>query len=114
MPKKIEIHTKVNGAAPDYLKKFFEKIVPVDLQITLYQWQERPKGQKLHNRYILTDLGGVAFLHGLDVGQEGEIDDLTRLDRDQYNKRCRDYNLEQPAFDLVSPPLLITGTRKMK
>jgi hypothetical protein len=38
----------------------------------------------LNNRYILTDLGGVSFQHGLDAGRKGETDDITRLDLDQH------------------------------
>ena len=62
------------------------------LQITLYKWQERPGGQKLHNRYILTGLGGVSFHHGLDTGAEGETDASNRLDLDQYILRCKQYD----------------------
>ena len=63
-PEGIEIHTSGNAASMDHLKEFFERIIPTGLTITLFQWQEKPGGQKLHNRYILTDLGGVSFYHG--------------------------------------------------
>ena len=109
-PETIEIHTSGGGATLDYLKDFYEKIIPAGIQITIYQWQERPGGQRLHNRYILTDLGGVSFCHGLDTGKDGETDDISRLDRKQYIFRCKQYDYATQAFDQAADPLEITGT----
>ena len=36
--------------------------------------KQKQDGEKLHNRYILTDLGGVTFGTGLDEGKKGETD----------------------------------------
>ena len=33
-------------------------------------------GEKLHNRYVLTDYGGVVFGVGLDSGEPGESDEV--------------------------------------
>jgi hypothetical protein len=63
----------------------------------------------LHNRYILTDLGGVSFQHGLDTGADGETDDISRLDLDQYIFRCKQYDPAAPAFDSAADPLMIIG-----
>jgi len=87
--KKIEIHMASHPATVDFLRDSFQKIIPEGLQVTLYQWQEKSDGQKLHNRYILTDLGGVSFHHGLDTGRDGETDDISRLASKQYECRCR-------------------------
>ena len=109
-PEAVEIHTGLHGATTDYLKESFEKFIPAGLSVTLFQWQERPGGQKLHNRYILTDLGGVSFHHGLDAGADGETDDITRLDREQYLIHCKQYDIKCPAFDHAADPLEIIGT----
>ena len=103
----IEVHTKAEGASRDYLLKFYRQIAPAGLQITMYLWRERANGQRLHNRYILTDLGGVSFQHGLDCGRDGETDDLARLDSDQYSIRCEQYRPETQAFEAASAPIEI-------
>lgn len=110
-PELIEIHTNSNGASKDFLIKFFQKLIPSGLTATLYLWQEKSEGEKLHNRFILTDLGGVSFHHGLDTGTDGETDDLSLLYRDQYNLRCGQYCLNSPAFDLAETPVQIKGSR---
>lgn len=107
----VEIHTGGDGASSDYLNETFEKCIPVGLSVTLFQWQERPGGQKLHNRYILTDLGGISFHHGLDAGADGETDDITRLDREQYLLRCKQYDTKAPAFDQAAPSIVIKGKK---
>ncbi|QQG64650.1 hypothetical protein [Desulfobulbus oligotrophicus] len=109
-PESIEIHTKRIDVEDHIILKRFQEVIPNALQVSLYQWQERPRGQGLHNRYILTDLGGVSFHHGLDTGADGETDDLTRLDMDQYLFRCKQYDPAAPAFDQAADPLKITGT----
>lgn len=109
-PESIEIHTKQLDSTSDIILVRFQEIIPSGLSVTLYQWQERPSGQRLHNRYILTDLGGVSFHHGLDTGADGETDDLTRLDLEQYLFRFSQYNPAAPAFDQAVAPLVITGT----
>jgi hypothetical protein len=111
--ERIEFHTKGNGATTVFLKNFYEEIIPVGLTVTLFRWLERPSEEKLHNRYILTDLGGVSFHHGLDAGEDGEIDDVTRLDREQYLYRCKLYDPASLAFDQATPPFVITGNRQI-
>ena len=111
-PEKVEIHTGWDedlSATSEFLRAFLEGLIPVGLSVTLYQWQERPGGPGLHNRYILTDLGGVAFLHGLDTGAEGEIDNIKRLDNEEYECHCRQYSISSPAFDPACDPLIIIG-----
>lgn len=107
----IEIHTSGDGATTEYLKDFYEQITPVGIQLILYRWQERAGGQKLHNRYILTDLGGVIFPHGLDTGTGGETDDIALLEHDQYILRCKQYDPASSVFDQAAVPLEITGIK---
>ena len=107
----IEIHTGLYQGTEDFLQDSFQKIIPNGLKIKVYQWLEHPGGQKLHNRYILTDLGGVSFHHGLDTGSDGETDDLTRLDIKQYCFRCEQYHSETSAFkNATDAPIEIIGT----
>jgi len=109
-PDSIEIHTRGDVAAIEHQRRFYERIIPSGIKVSVFQWRERTGGQRLHNRYILTDLGGVSFHHGLDCGFEGETDDITRLGREQYERRCMQYIKNSSAFDKVIDPLEIVGT----
>jgi hypothetical protein len=109
-PETIEIHTEKHDTEDKIILKHFQDAIPDGLKVALYQWQKQPGGQALHNRYILSDLGGVSFHHGLDTGADGETDDLTRLDLDQYRIRRKEYDTAAPAFAPAAPRLIITGT----
>ena len=113
MPE-IEIHTQVKSS-----KEFFREqcqnrltpLIPADLKVRFVRWTVKPDGQPLHNRYILTDLGGVSFQHGLDDdrNREGATDDIALLDRDSYEQRWAEYVGENPAFDLCEEPFELVG-----
>jgi hypothetical protein len=66
-------------------------IIPSGLKVQFKRWKRRPGGEKLHNRYILTNLGGVSFGIGLDAGEAGETDDIVLLGRELRTKRWQQY-----------------------
>lgn len=112
--KKIEIHTTCDPEKRpfDFFKEKCRKKLkhlPKGITITFKVWKQREGGEKLHNRYVLTDIGGVSFGTGLDHGKEGETDDITLLNRDQYVLRWYQYASDTPAFDLVAEPFQVTG-----
>ena len=84
-------------------------IVPRGLRVDLVRLRQRDGGERLHNRYILTELGGVTFGVGLDQGDSADTDDIQLLDRAQYEARWRQYASDTPAFDRPEPPTTIEG-----
>ena len=111
----IELHTADRDNAPsweEFRKECENKlpsIIPEDLTLTVYRWKEREGGEKLHNRYILTDIGGVQFGHGLDEGDLGTTDDVSRLGDDTYAKRWENYAGPNFAFDLDGEVFAVEG-----
>jgi len=72
-------------------------------------------GQRLHNRYILTDIGGVRFGAGLDENRDdpgGDTDEVSLMNRETYLKRWDQYASEEPAFELGEEPIIIVGKAK--
>jgi hypothetical protein len=103
----VEFHTgHTTDDAPnwDYFRKECEdhlpSIIPIGLTLTIRRWKNRDGGERLHNRYILTDIGGVQFGVGLDEGDRGTSDDVTRLSADTYRRRMEDYSGPAYAFDV--------------
>jgi len=109
----VEIHTSAKSTEEFFREEChseFTKFIPAGLTVRFVRWAARDGGQPLHNRYILTDLGGVSFHHGLDEGKEGETDDVSLLDHDSYVQRWEEYAGENPAFDLAEEPFELVGT----
>ena len=121
MPTRIEVHTS-DKVKDTEVKKFFRgecdaklhKCVPEEMKVLVRRLRQKPGGERLHNRYILTDLGGVIFGTGLDEGDEGATDDITLMDRDQYELRWSQYGGDPPAgFEQEGDPIEVVGTRKL-
>ncbi|MCY3790240.1 MAG: hypothetical protein OXH63_15800, partial [Gemmatimonadetes bacterium] len=119
MPKRIEVHTSDTVTET---KKFFRgecdaklhKCVPEGMKVLVRRLKQKQDGEKFHNRYILTDLGGVTFGIGLDEGNEGQTDDITLMVRGQYELRWSQYSGDPPAgFKQKGDPVEVEGTRKL-
>ncbi len=102
----VELHTSAsysNAPTWDFFRQECEdklpSILPEEMTLAVYRWKERDGGEKLHNRYILTDIGGVSFAVGLDEGDPGMTDDVSRLASDPYAKRWEHYAGPNFAFD---------------
>jgi len=101
-PAKIEIHLTTDWDHLQFQEKCQQRlprVIPTGVQICVRVLEERDGGEKLHNRYILTDRGGVKFNIGLDDGDPGQTDDVDLLDELQYQLRWAQYVSGTPAFD---------------
>ena len=118
-PKRIELLIGLDlndDSAPalDWIIEVFERtlpnLVPVNAEIKVKILTQRDGGKKLHNRYLLTDLGGIKIDPGFDEGQPGESYELIRLSEDLYQTLWQDYASDQPAFDCIAE-ISISGNR---
>lgn len=90
--------------ANDYCKSELSRILPAQLNLLIRTLRPYPKGQRLHNRYILTDVGGLDFGDGLGVGgsdARDNLDDVVLQGKDRYRKRWEQYADGAHAFRVV-------------
>ncbi len=118
MPTRIEVHTSLDedrsgtrAYFEDQCRRNLPRCVPDGMRLILSRLRERPGGQRLHNRYILTDVGGLIFGGGLDEGAAGEIDDVTLMDRPQYELRWSQHATEPMAFEVTEAQVEIQSGR---
>lgn len=118
MPARVEVHTWLDEDRSG-TREFFEeqcrrslpRCIPEGMKPVLLRLRERPGGQRMHNRYILTDVGGVVFGAGLDDGAAGETDDVSLMDRAQYQLRWSQHASETMAFDVPEQPVEVQSRR---
>lgn len=91
----------------DECERQLPRCIPEGMRVTVRRLQQRQGGERLHNRYILTEFGGVMFIGGLDDGAQGETDDLTLLDRTQYELRWSQYGDHPPAFEVAQEVVVV-------
>ena len=119
MPKRIEVHTAADHTGTEeFFREECEKrlpgCVPEKMRVLVRRLRQRQGGEQLHNRYILSDLGGVSFGYGLDEGDEGETDDITLMEREQYEARWSQYSGDPPAaFEQEGTAVEVVGTRRL-
>jgi len=95
------------------------KIVPEGITLGIVVWKQRENGEKLHNRYILTNIAGVMLGTGIDQAENqesSESDDFAMLSESQCQTRLNQYSTSDSpsAFDLVDDePIQIAGMKKI-
>ena len=125
----LEYHTMYNKKKPSWdhffreCKQYLPCLIPRGFTLTIRRWRDKKVSENLHNRYILTDIGGVQFGVGLDeydpdsTSNAPPTDDIYRMGRQNYQKRCKDYGYDnsKPAFKQEKkPPIVIRGRRNIR
>ena len=85
-------------------------LIPKGVEFKVIVWKQRTDGEKLHNRYLLTNISGVIFGTGSDESKNPdskELDDIVLLEEGQYLMRYKQYTGTPPAFDRVGEPIPI-------
>ena len=79
--KRVEIHVSETAGTLQFIEDQCRqrRIVPAGIRLQCVQWE---RGRLFHNRYILTNRGGMSFGHGLDEG-DGD-DDVSLLSDSQH------------------------------
>ena len=108
----LEYHTMHNDQKPAWnlflrnCQTKLPRLIPRGFTLTVRRWEERDVGEELHDRYILTNIGGVAIPRGLDEKEglderdRGTID-ILRLSFETWQQRLEEYGYynSEPIFD---------------
>jgi hypothetical protein len=85
------------------------RAIVVGTKVRLHAWRERPGGARLHNRFLITDVGGVQFGDGIEQGEPGHHDRVSILDEPSRAHLWDQYLGCPPAFEAVGEPKEIIG-----
>jgi len=85
--------------------------VPRGMRVLLHCWKERSGGARLHNRYVLTDVGGVQFGDGIEGGDRGQHDRVSILEESTRARLWEEYAGVTPDFEPVGVLKVFVGTR---
>lgn len=108
--ERVEYHLEESSTA-DFFQTECNKMagwLPAGVEITFRRWRELPGSEKLHDRFILTERGGVQFSVGLDDGSVGEVTNIHILTEELRSSTWDKYLSIAPAFELVDE-IVITG-----
>jgi hypothetical protein len=112
--KRLELHTSGKPAlgtpahAQDGFIRRVKPFLPAADVKRIVCWEQRSSTERPHNRYVLTELGGVFLSHGVDESP-GDTLDVNVLARDQYEQRWSEYCGDTPRF-----PALGSSSSKLR
>ncbi len=115
---KLEVHARlgvVGDPSHDWFKEQCELHLPRWIDVghatTVHTWGQRAGGQRLHNRYLVTNIGGVKFGDSVEQGQLGERDHISILDESSRADLWSQFVDPTGAFDRIGSPVAVIGTR---
>lgn len=86
-------------------------LTPRDLALAVRFRAQRTSGPRLHNRYLLTDVGGLQFGDSPEQGAAGEEDRVSRLEIDTWQALWAQYTTSPSPFDDAGPTVTVIGIR---
>ena len=100
---KYHISASYNDA-PDWddfekdCKTHLPPLIPTGFKLTIRRWYNKPNGERFHNRYILTNIGGVSFGNSIKEEPKGK-DTIARLSTNNTLQWISKFSGRTPAFD---------------
>ncbi|MBI3878590.1 MAG: hypothetical protein HY301_00800 [Verrucomicrobia bacterium] len=104
--RRFEIHTRspevfradVQNA---HFERAFASALPAGTKLKVFFWDRKPGGEKMHPRFLLTELGGLKSDYGWDKGDSAEDTTIVSVvDHAIYDQLWLDYSETGTAFKL--------------
>ncbi|NOY92018.1 MAG: hypothetical protein GXP55_12545 [Deltaproteobacteria bacterium] len=112
---KVTVHCSNKSTLGFFEEKAAEiaQRLPTGVTVFFKRWAERDGGERFHNRYLLTDIGGVTFGGGLDEApprqRASQTEDINLMDKSQYERRWRQFAGGRVQLALIDQPKSIRG-----
>lgn len=82
--------------------------VPKGMEVTFQCIAPFADGDEVHNRYLLTDIGGAILPYGAHPTGERVFDDITPLFEGQYRKRWKQFGKGE-GLNVIGEPVVVEG-----
>jgi len=112
-PKVIKIHFRSHGTRPppnilaQNAPALTNGILPQGYSLELFEWSEVPGGEDLHDRFFLTDIGGLMVGAGLAAQGPGETATFTLLDSAHAQRLRSRFSATSTAYNRVGSAVRI-------
>lgn len=112
--KNVELHVAAKHSTDREPAYFSDKcheclgpLVPTGCRLQVFKWNDQPGGKKLHDRFILSGLGGVKLGIGI-AEQPGDKVHMQIVSEDTRKALWEDYSDRSTVFALDVPPITVS------
>lgn len=110
----LEVHASENNISyaqgVTIARRALPRVLEPGRTVVIRCWREKPGGPRLHNRYILTEVGGVQFGDSIESGEAGQEDRISILGEDERAILWALFCTSPYGFDEAGVPITIVGT----
>ena len=109
---RVLVFRKAKGSFEPFTAECFRRLsrhIPKWWRLELITLEEKVGGEKLHDRFLLTDRWGVQFSVGLDAGLLGQRTLITLLSESVWRSTLTKYHSDNRAFDMIGTPVIVEG-----
>jgi hypothetical protein len=115
-----QIHCRHNGRGaqgepptPDAIQReaanILQGVIPAGLTVTVFCWQESMGGARFHDRYLLTDKGGIALGAGFSAEGAHQTTNMHLLSYERSQEYLGDFARTSTTYQLVEPVIRIAA-----
>ena len=97
----------------DWATQYLGACIPKGMQLTFRCAANFPDGDRLHNRFVLTDFAGASLPYGTQALGAKVFDDISPLYQGQYEVRWRQFTRPE-TLQAIGAPRIIDGTARKK
>lgn len=92
---RVEYHTVRRSSRNDFEKGCRDNLpqrIPCRVPVRFVRWDQRHPGKDFHDRFILTDIGGISFGQGLSEGGPRKVVQLHLLNENLHREFLNDFD----------------------
>ena len=103
----IRIHFRRDGGEPSEqsllknARKWVRDLIPKGFELHLYEWRQKPGGEKFHDRFLLCDCGGLIVGPGFEAVGQHESATITLLDYQHVQELRGNFAVGATVYDKV-------------
>jgi len=72
-------------------REYLARLIPDKVRLKIVRWDDSEAKNKIHERYVLTDIGGVSIDPGLDESSRKDTTKITILEYETWQSRRQDF-----------------------
>ncbi|WP_315795715.1 hypothetical protein [Bradyrhizobium sp. SZCCHNRI3043] len=115
-----EIHYRYHNAKPanDAIEReaphLFPGTFPNDLRVIIFCWREKAGGEDFHDRYLLTERGGIAVGAGFSAEGAHQTTDMRLMSYELSQEKLKAFARGTTCYELVEPVIRVAGNGQVE